>query len=63
MHVQKKKNKALEVARKFQEYVGNLGEVVNKAKLYDKGMFQLGSASGPKIMWFLVGYVAKWSQS
>ena len=55
----KKKNKAVEVAQKFQEYVGNSDAVVNKAKLYDKGMLPLGLAPGPKIIWFLVDYAAK----
>ena len=49
----------MEVARKFQEYVGNPGDVVNKAKLYDKGVQQLGAAFEPKIVQFLVDYIAK----
>ena len=56
---QKKTNKAVEVAWKFLEYIGNLGNVVNKAKLYDKGMEQLELASKAKINKVLVDYSAK----
>ena len=33
--IQKKTNEAVEVAQKFHDYIGNLGDVVNKARLYD----------------------------
>ena len=49
----------MELAQKFQEYVGNPSNMVNKAKLYDKGMLQLRAASGQKIVWFLVDYAVK----
>ena len=58
----KKTNEALQVARKFHEYVGNLGNVVNKTELYNKGMGQPGSAFGTEMVKVFVDYVAKIEQ-
>ena len=52
-------NKAEAISRKFHEFVGHPGDVVNKAQLYDKGSSQQGTPMGAKIVWFLVEYNAK----
>ena len=55
----KQMKEALAVARKFKEFIGNMDDVINKAKLYDKGMSQLRASPKPKIIWFLVDYNIK----
>ena len=47
------------VARKFDKFVGNPSDIVNKAKLYNKSMTRLGALHGPKIIQFLVNYNVK----
>ena len=43
----------------FQTFIGNHGEVVNKARLYDEGMGQQRVSSGPKVIRCLVDYNTK----
>ena len=56
---QKQENEARAVARNFEEFIGNPGNAINKAKLYDEGMSWLGASFGPKIIRFLVDYKIK----
>ena len=59
VEAQKQENNVRVVARNFEEFIGNPGDVVNKAKLYDKGMSWLGASPTPKIIRFLVDYNIK----
>ena len=54
-----KANEATKVVEKIWNYIGNLGDVVNKAKLFDKDLRKVGSAFGAKIINVLVHYLAK----
>ena len=47
------------MARRFDEFIGNPGDVVNKAKLNNEGMATPRASPGPKIVRFLVDYNAK----
>ena len=53
------KAKAKEVARKIHSFMGFLGEVVNKARLYDQGLRQPETALGAKMMRCMVDYSTK----
>ena len=54
-----KVNKALEVIQKIQKYIGNLDDVVNKAKLFDNNLAKIGPLSRAKVMTVLVDYALK----
>ena len=56
---QNQRDEATTVAWKFDEFVRNPSDVVNKAKLYDKGMSRSAASLGPMIVQFLVDYHAK----
>ena len=47
------------ISRMFQDFVGNSGNVINKARLYDQGMNQSGALTRRKIVRFLVDYNTK----
>ena len=49
----------MEIARKLHNCVGNLSDVVKKARLYDSEMAQSRFIFGAKIVKVLVDYVAK----
>ena len=52
-------NKAKEVARKIHFFLGFLGDVFNKARLYDQGLKQPETASRAKMMSCMVDYSTK----
>ena len=56
---QNQRDESIAMAGKFDKIFENPGDIVNKAKLYDKGMTKLGALPGPKIVQFLVDYNAK----
>ena len=56
---QEDRDKAEAISHKFHEFVGHLGDVVNKAWLYDEGSSQQRTPNGAKIVRFLVDYNAK----
>ena len=47
------------ISCKFHEFVGRLGDVVNKAQLYDEGSWHQGMPTGANLVRFLVDYNAK----
>ena len=55
----KKINKATEVVRKIQNYIKNLGNIVNRAKLFYSGLRKVGLVSGGKVITILVDYRLK----
>ena len=52
-------DKAVVMARKFHASMGYLGDVVNKARLYDESTSQLGTSSGAKVIKCMVDYSTK----
>ena len=52
-------DKAKEVAQKIHSFMGFLGDVANKACLYDQGLRQPEIASGAKMMRCMVDYSTK----
>ena len=52
-------DKSKEVAQKVHGFLGNLGDVLNKARLFDHGLKQPMTDSGVKIMRCMVGYGLK----
>ena len=52
-------NKATAISSKFHNFLGHLGDIVNKAQLYDESTSQPGTLSGPKIIWCMVDYSTK----
>ena len=53
------RNKAKEVAQKIHSFLGFLGDVLNKARLYDQGLRQPTTDSGVKMMRYMVDYSSK----
>ena len=53
------RDKSKEVAQKVHGFLGNLGDVVNKARLYDHGLKQPTTDSGVKMMRCMVDYGLK----
>ena len=53
------RNKAKEVAQKIHSFLGFLGDIVNKAQLYDQGLRQRTTDSGVKMMHCMVDYSNK----
>ena len=51
--------KAVTMAKKFHAFVGFLGNVVTKARLYDKSMKKLKVVPAPKVLRMLVDYSGK----
>ena len=45
--------------KQIQVFLGNSGEVINKAKLFEAGILKEGSQMGPKIVSVLVSYHEK----
>ena len=52
-------DKTKEVAQKVQAFLGNSGDVLNKARLFDHGLKQPTTDSGVKIMRCMVDYGLK----
>ena len=52
-------DRAEAISRKFHEFVGQLGDVVNKAQLYDEGAWHQGTPTGANLVRFLVDYNTK----
>ena len=55
----KERDKATTINRMFQSFIGNLGNVVNKTRLYHEGMSRPRASPGPKLVRFLVDYNIK----
>ena len=53
------RDKAMVMARKFHAFMGYLGDVVNKARLYDESMSQPGTSLGAKVIRCMVDYSTK----
>ena len=53
------RNKAIAISEKFHNFIGHLGDVINKARLYDESMGQPGASPGSKIIWCMVNYSTK----
>ena len=53
------RNKANAISRKFHDFVEHPSDVVNKARLYDESVGQLGASPAPKVIRCLVDYNAK----
>ena len=53
------RNKSKEVGQKVHGFFGYLGNVLNKARLYDHGLKQPTTDSGVKMMWCIVDYGLK----
>ena len=53
------RDKAMVMAQKFHAFVGYLGDVVNKARLYDESTSQPETSSGPKIIKCMVDCTSK----
>ena len=51
--------KAVTMAKKFHAFVGFLGDVVTKARLYDKSMKKLEVVPAPKVLRMLLDYSGK----
>ena len=54
-----KRDKSKEVTQKVCEFLGNLGDVLNKARLYNHGLRQPSTDSGIKMMRCMVDYGLK----
>ena len=54
-----RQNKALAISRKFHDFIGHAGDVINKAQLYNEGMGQPGASPRPKVIRCLVDYDSK----
>ena len=59
MRTREDRNKALAIFRKFYDFKMHLGDVVNKAQLYNASMDQPGASLGPKVIRCLVDYNIK----
>ena len=59
VYVREDRNKANAISWKVHNFVGHPGDVVNKARLYNKSVGQLGALPAPKGIWCLVDYNAK----
>ena len=57
--VRVKRDKTKEVAQKVQAFLGNPGDVLNKARLFDHGLKQPTTDSGVKMMRCMVDYSLK----
>ena len=55
----KERDEETTINRMFWYFIKNLGDVVNKVKLYDKGMSRPGASPEPKLVRFLVDYNTK----
>ena len=53
------RDKSKEVTQKVCGFLGNPGDVFNKARLYDHGLKQPSTDSGIKMMWCMVDYDLK----
>ena len=53
------RNKAVVISRKFHDFIGHPGDVVNKARLYKESTSKPGSLSRPKIIQCVVDYSTK----
>ena len=56
---QEEHNKAVTMARKFHAFVGYLGNVVTKARVYDESMKKLEVVPAPKVLQALIDYSGK----
>ena len=59
VHAREDRNKAVAISRKFHDFIGHPGNIVNKTQLYDKSTGQPGSSSRPKTIWCMVDYSTK----
>ena len=58
-HVQEDRNKAIAISRKFHDFLGHLGDVINKAQLYNESTGQSRASPRPKIIRCMVDYNTK----
>ena len=59
VRTQEDRNKVLAISWKFHNFIGHPGDVVNKTRLYDESMGQLGASLSPKVILCLVDYNIK----
>ena len=55
----RKMGEATHLLRTIDEYIGHLGNIVTKAKLFNEAITKLGSPSGSNVMHIVVDYSAK----
>ena len=54
-----KRDKSKEIAQKVSKFLGSLGDVLNKVRLFDHGLKQLATDFGVKIMRCMIDYSQK----
>ena len=59
VQAQEEREKAFTMAKKFHTFVGYLGDMVTKARLYDESIKKLEVVPAPKVLRILIDYNGK----